>query len=372
MSCDSPTLIKNPYYKKDPAKGLNFLHDCKSQYMRIPCGRCSSCVATKQMYILQRFYMQSLNSYVYFSTFTYDDKHLPTLSVNGFTLRYANFKHFTDLVKRLRNANLLERPFSYYAVSELGKQRARPHFHCLWFIPKYKDDSIMFPYIFEEKLYNILKSQWSINVGSKRSPVYEPLFTFKSIVRHGKVFTNFDTHFVRPVLGTATSESVAFYVMKYLLKGSTHERRLQQALRLNLEPSEYTEVWNTIKSRSQSSKFFGYGFNPYCSICSKRCNNPDPEVLKYIRAGIKRTPKGSPYPYFFSPLDGSSYPLSPYYQGRSIFYSFDDALPILLNSNAPICHDLDDDFFQKSKVHFQKFQKVLRDAELHGNPILFD
>lgn len=372
MSCDCPTLIKNPYYLADPSKGLNFLHDCSSQYMRVPCGHCPSCIATKQMYLLQRFYMQSLDSYVFFSTFTYDNQHLPSLMVNGFQIRYANFKHFTDMVKRIRNGNLFSRPFSYFAVSELGSRRARPHFHCLWFLPRYSSDNDFTPYKLESILYDVLFHSWSVNVGSKRYPIYEPLFEFHSIVRHGKVFSNFDLHFVRPVLGSAQKDSVAFYVMKYLLKSSTHERKLQQALRLNLESSEYSDIWNTVKSRSQSSLFFGYGFNPYCLECSSRCSAPSPSVLSYIKDCIKRTPKGSPYPCFFSPLDGSSYPLAPFYQGRSIFYSFKDALPILLNSNSSVIIDLDSDFFTKSKVHFDKFQKVLRDSEFHGNPILFD
>lgn len=372
VSCDSPNLIKNPYYKKNPRLGLNFLHDCSSQYMRVPCGHCPSCIATKQMYKLQRFYMQSLDSYVYFSTFTYDNKHLPSLEVNGFTIRYANFKHFTDMVKRIRVNNSFTRPFSYFAVSELGSARGRPHFHCLWFLPRYSSDSDFTPYKLESILYKVLFDSWSINLGSKRSPVYEPLFEFHSIVRNGKVFSNFDTHFVRPVLGSAQKDSVAFYVMKYLLKGSSRERKLQQALRLNLDPQEYSEIWNTVKSQSRSSLFFGYGFNPYCLDCCERCSAPSPSVVAYIKDCIKKTPVGSPYPCFFSPLDGSSYPLAPFYQGRSIFYSLDDALPILLNSRAPVETSLDDDFFQKSKLHFQKFQKTLRDSELHGNPILFD
>lgn len=366
MSCDCPQLIKNPYYKKDPSKGLNFLHDCKSQYMRVPCGYCPSCIATKQMYMLQRFYMQSLNSYVFFSTFTYDDSHLPSLNVNGFNIRYADFNHFVNMVKRLRKDNSFTRPFTYFAVSELGSKRGRPHFHCLWFLPKYDNDTALTPFKLESILYDVLRSSWCINVGSKRSPIYEPLFTFHSIVRHGKVFSNYDLHFVRPVLGTNTSESVAFYVMKYLLKSSTHERKLQQALRLNLDPSLYKEVWNKVKSRSQCSLHFGYGIN------LDKPNQPTPDVLRYIKNCIKRTPLGSPYPCFFSPLDGSSYPLAPFYQGRSVFYSFDDALPILLHSKAPITNDLDSDFHDKSKLHFQKFQKNCRDSDLHGNPILFD
>lgn len=367
MACDCPILIPNPYYRADLSKGLNFLHDCSSQYMRVPCGNCPSCVATKQMYLLQRFYMESLDSYVYFSTFTYDDSHLPTLTRNGYTFRYANFKHFTDMVKRIRKYDLFTRPFSYFAVSELGSLRGRPHFHCLWFVPSYPQDSKMVPYNLEQTLYQTLFNQWKVRVsGSYKYPVYEPLFEFHSKYYHGKVFSNFDTHFVRPVLGVSNTDSVAFYVMKYLLKGSTKERKLQQALRLNLDYEDYSNVWKTIHSHSQFSKGFGSGYN------KDDLKKPSPSVLKYIKDCIKRTPNGSPYPCFFSPLDGSSYPLAPYYQSRSVYYSFADALPILLGSRADVYNDLPDDFMQKSQVHFQQFQKTLRDSELHGNPILFD
>lgn len=339
--------------------------------MRVPCGYCPSCVATKQMYVLQRFYMEQLNSYVFFSTFTYDNAHLPTLEVNGYSLRYANFKHFTDMVKRIRIANLFTRPFSYYAVSELGHERGRPHFHCLWFLPRYYNDSSITPYKLEDLLYKVLFNQWKVRINTDRKrPIYEPLFEFHRKFSHGKIFTNFDLHFVRPSLGNLTCDNVAFYVMKYLMKSSTREKKLQQALRLNLPPEQYNEVWNTVKSRSQSSKFFGYGLNPYCLGCSSRCVYPSSEVLKYIKDCIHRTPSTSPYPCFFSPLDGSSYPLAPYYQSRSVFYSFKDALPFL--KNRCVLNELPSDFYQKAEVHFQQFQKRLRESELHGNPTLFD
>lgn len=366
LSCLNPTLIKNPYYKKNPSKGLNFLHDCKSQYMRVPCGYCANCIATKQMYVVQRFFMESLDSYVFFSTFTYDDKHLPTLTVNGRILRYADFKHFTDMVKRIRIGNLFTRPFRYYAVSERGKAKARPHFHCLWFIPKYDSDNDSVPYNLEYLIRNVLLSQWCINVGSKRSPIYEPLFTFCAKKRNGILYSNFDTHYVKPQLGVCDSSSVVFYCMKYLLKVSVHDRKLQSALKLNLEYPDYWRIWNKVKSRSQCSKHFGYGFN------FGSPNKPNDKVFSYIKDCIKKTPKGSPYPCFFSPIDGSSYPLSPYYQGRSIFYSLEDALPILLNSSAPLENDLPETFYQDYAVRFQKFQKQCLQTLNVGNPLLFD
>ena len=321
------------------------------------------------MYIVQRFFMQSLDSYVYFTTLTYDDAHLPTLTVNNRTIRYANFKHFTDMVKRIRIYNLFTRPFTYYAVSERGKSNARPHFHCLWFLPKYSTDNDSTPFNLESVLYSVLFSEWRVNVGSKRSPIYEPLFTYACKKRNSILYSNFDTHYVRPTLGVCNETSVVFYCMKYLLKVSTHDKKLQSALKLNCDYEVYKDVWNKVKSKSQCSKHFGCGFG-YLDDSGKF--KPSQNVVDYIRDCINHTPSGSPYPCFYSPIDGSSYPLSPYYQGRNEFYSFSDALRIFLHSRSPLENDLPDDFYTKSQVNFQKFQKLCLDTLSVGNPLLFD
>lgn len=311
--------------------------------------------------------MEQLNSYVFFTTLTYDNKHLPTLNVNGYSIRYADFKHFTNMVKRIRNDDLFTRPFRYYAVSELGSKTARPHFHCLWFLPKYDSDSQATPYNLEKLLYDVIKSQWKVNISQcKRKPLYEPLFEFHCKLYHGILYKNYDTHYVRPKLGTSNSQNVVFYCMKYLLKGSSHDRKLQQALRLNLEPAQYNEIWNKVKSQARFSKHFGYGYNV------EHPEKPTKAVLDYIRKGIKATPSGTPYPIFSSPVDGKCFPLSPYYQARSQFYSFKDAYKILMESKASLYNDLSDDFYQKAQVDFQNFQKHLLSTENNGNPILFD
>lgn len=319
------------------------------------------------MYLIQRFFMESLTSYVFFSTFTYDDEHLPTLVVNDYTLRYANFKHFTDMVKRIRLNNLFTRPFRYYAVSERGFQRARPHFHCLWFLPKFDDDSLAIPYNLESVLYDTLFKEWRVNLSSDSfRPIYEPLFTYHKKILNGITYTNFDTHFVKPTLGSCNETSVVFYCMKYLLKRSVHDDKLQKALKINLSESEYREVWNTVKSRCQCSKHFGYGYNPLDS------SKPSQQVLDYIHHCIKITPKGSSYPCFFSPIDGSSYPLSPYYQGNCLFYTFYDALDIALNSENSVYSELPAEYYQKYQVRFRDFQKQCLMSLKNGNPLLFD
>lgn len=363
--CTTPTKILNPYYRVDPKKGLNFLHDCTSQYIYTPCGHCSQCIATKQMYMIQRFQMQSLDSYVYFSTLTYDDMHLPLMDVGDFSLRFAYFKHFTDMVKRIRRNNMFGRPFSYFAVSERGTKRARPHFHCLWFIPKYSEDNLMFPYNLEKHVYDVVFNQWAVNVGSRKFPVYEKLFTYQARVYNGVIHSNFDTHFVTPRYGYSGSESVAWYVQKYLLKLNTHDRKLQQALRLNLSDEEYNSVWPVLRSHAQVSKGFGLGFN------LDNPDDPSSSVLDYIRDCVRKTPDGSPYPCFFSPSDGSSQPLAPYYQSRSDFYTLNDALRIHEHKDS-LYNDLPDDYYNKYLASFERFQKHLRMSDFNNNSLLID
>lgn len=363
--CDCPTLIKNPYYRADPSKGLNYLHDCESLMMAVPCHHCPSCIVTQQMYILQRFQMESLDNYIYFGTLTYDNEHLPSIDVNGYSIDFVYFKHFTDMIKRIRRNDLFSRPFSYFAVSEFGSLRGRPHIHCLLFVPKYPKDSFSTPFNLESRIYETLFNQWAVNVGSLRKPVYESLFTFRAKIKDGRLYKNFDLHYVKPLEGFVHQESVCFYVMKYLLKDSKRAQALQSALKLNLSDVEYRNVWNLVKPHSQFSKHFGIGYN------FDFPDKPSPAVLKHIKDGIKSTPVGSPYPIFCSPLDGCTFPLSPYYQKNSDFYSFEDAFPILMNADRSSFFSFTpDNFYDSVKVHFQRYEKHLNMLNNNSNPCL--
>lgn len=363
--CDCPTLVKNPYFRADPRKGLNYLHDCESQYMAVPCHHCPSCIATQQMYILQRFQMEALDNYIYFATLTYDNEHLPFVDVNGYSIDFAYFKHFTDMIKRIRKNDLFTRPFSYFAVSEFGSSRGRPHFHALFFLPKYSEDSFSTPYNLESILYETLFNQWAVNVGSRTMPKYESLFTFQARISSGRIFKNFDLHFVKPLEGFVHQESVCFYVMKYLLKDSKRASALQSALRLNLSLEEYNEIWNLVKPHSQFSKHFGFGFN------FESDSKPSDSVLKHIKYGIAHTPIGSPYPVFVNPIDGKTFPLSPYYQRNCLFYTLSDALPILMNADRDSFYNFTpDDFYQSVLVNYHKYEKHLKMIEENSNPCL--
>lgn len=66
---------------------------------------------------------------------TYNDESLPVMTVSsGYDIRFADFRDVTNMVKRLRKENSFGRRFRYFAVSELGSKRCRPHFHLLFLL----------------------------------------------------------------------------------------------------------------------------------------------------------------------------------------------------------------------------------------------
>lgn len=110
------------------SKHFKDTHDCSSEYIYVPCGYCKECIAVKQMYYVQRVRMEALHSFLYFTTLTYDNQHLPRIRVSsGYDIPYASIHHLQLLMKRLRNNNSFGRPFRYFAVRERGSERGRPH-----------------------------------------------------------------------------------------------------------------------------------------------------------------------------------------------------------------------------------------------------
>lgn len=129
--CLAPLSIPNPYLGSDKVglyRHTYWMHDFKSARIYIPCGVCSECIALKQMYLVQRVQMESENCFLFFSTLTYDNEHLPHyICDNGYSIPFADIEHLQLLFKRLRNDNAFGRPFRYLAVSERGTERGRPH-----------------------------------------------------------------------------------------------------------------------------------------------------------------------------------------------------------------------------------------------------
>lgn len=358
MPCLTPYVKENPNYGKGNI-GYNFLKDCDSRYINIPCGYCPDCIAVKQMYWVQRIQMESLYNHLFFGTLTYDDEHLPVLSVGEHDIRYACADDVVLTLKRLRKDNAFGVPFRYFFVSELGTKKGRPHFHILFLVKKSDSDTYYDCLNLQKIIYDKLKEYWSVNIGSRSHPVYVSRFSFVRKLIRGKIFSNYDLHYVNPALTPNGTSDVAFYVLKYMLKYNDRTTKLQQALRLNLSPEDYETVWSIVKPVRQCS--LGFGLNLWDKT-------PDPRIIKYLRDCVRRTPNGSFYPFFYSPINGMSFPLCPYYRNRGDVYSIQEALRLYEHR--------DENFFNENLMQIQKkfkdYEKKCDFTSGFGASLVFD
>lgn len=305
--CVSPILIRNPNYGSN-IELIQKTTDTTSPFMRVPCNVCSECLSMRQSALVQRARCMSLDHYIFFCTLTYNKESLPILTTsNGVSIPYADVSDLQKMFKRIRFANAFGRSFSYFFVTERGGKKGRPHIHGLIFIPKSKEDDDLIIQNLEFKVRDVLFHEWKRNYGSDKFPVWKPLFTYRSKYVSGKRYSNFDCHFVVPYASEKGEDDVAFYVTKYVLKPSDKEKRLQQALRLNLDPLEYEDVWSVVRSRCLCSKGFGAATDLQ---------------REYVRYCIGRSNCNKDGFQYFS-KDGSSSPLSRYYRK---FISSDDAI----------------------------------------------
>lgn len=124
--CVSPIRIKNPNLGLTGPNAQ--FKDTISHMIDVPCGVCSECVAVRQMQYVQRLQMEELVNHFFFCTLTYNDEMMPCVTTStGYVIRFADVSDVQNMFKRLRKRNAFGRPFRYFAVSELGKQRGRPH-----------------------------------------------------------------------------------------------------------------------------------------------------------------------------------------------------------------------------------------------------
>lgn len=327
MPCISPNLIPNPYFGYKDI-GLNFLHDCESQYIKVPCGYCPSCIAVKQMYMVQRVQMEAIKRHFFMATLTYNNENMPCLEVGDYSLRYADMHDVVLSIKRIRNNNLFTRPFSYVAVSEFGGLKGRPHFHILFGLEKHPDDTYNTCLTLQNILWHSLKDNWTKNIGSKRKPIYVPRFTYKAKYTHLGLRTNYDLHYVNPALTDNGETDAAYYVLKYMMKDSEKARSLQSALKLNYSKEDYQTIWEIVKPRAQYSKGFGLNATKKGGVLV-----PDEDIINYLHTCVENTPSGANYPYYFIPHTGQSFPLAPYYRKNGKIYGYLDALTIYYNSS---------------------------------------
>ena len=376
--CISPNIIDNPYYG---FKGkYAFMHDCVSKKIKVPCGYCSECVKSKQLSIVQRTILENQAGYPFFCTLTYNNESLPQLvTSNGYIIRYADVDDVRNMIKRLRNDNAFGRPFRYFVVSELGSKRARPHFHILFFLKKYEEDNVYTPLNLESVLFPRVLSYWCRNYGSRRVPDYRSLCSYTRRIIAGKVKTNYDLHYVQPSTLNGTTSDVGFYVTKYMMKPSDKARRLQQALKLNLDSDEYKDIWNKVKPRWFSSLNYGfatYGFQAKKMSRSDRLKMlEDTDSFKFVRSNIVRS-RFQFIPSFYNPETGLSFPLARYWKSFGNLYTEDDA--IYFHNNSPYFREdnvnIDDrDISLKLLSEEKHFKRVdIIDSHLFNLDLLFD
>lgn len=336
--CTSPITIKNPNKGLNPSVGINFMRDCSSDFIKIPCGHCPECIGVRQLNFTQRVQVEALVNHIFFLTLTYNNESLPYVQDHlvdprsgdcveldlDRPVRYADFRDFSLMMMRLRNSGAVPADTRFVTVSELGSSRGRPHFHSLLFIPKSPGDDFNKCLELEHSLFSAVLSEWRRNYGSRRVPVYRPLCTYVRRFVRGELRTNFDLHYVNPCLTDGSEGDVAFYVSKYMVKPSDRVRRLQSYLRLNLDEEQYKSVWQVVRPRYSASHLFGLsGFYDSSKDGNFRFS-PKKECLDYIRDCVLYSRSNFDSPHFVNPVDGSCFPLSRFYLNRLDCVSIDD------------------------------------------------
>lgn len=356
--CISPIKIRNPNAGLKFTYGSpNSLKDCTSAFIEVPCGHCPECISNKQMSIIQRLQMETFDYHLFFCTLTYSPAMIPEIiTSSGFVLQYVDYKDFQTMIKRIRKNNLFTRPFKYFAVSERGTLKGRPHMHILFFVRKMPKDTYLDILNLESILRKVVLSQW-IRYDSSKNHYSKstPLLDYKVKIHNSKRFTNYDLHYINNSFDKSDETSVGFYVIKYMMKPNYKEVQLQRALRLNLPEDEYTKTWNLVRSRYYYSKDFG--------------NSKSPKVIEYLKKCVQDSKtQDSLFPKFFNPNSGKSFPLSRFYKSKKQIYSFQDALTFYYNQQTNF---IDSPVIRKDdpKIIHQKSLKKINEYEKNLNLI---
>lgn len=307
--CISPISIRNPNYDTAGNFPADFrkVHNTISPFIQVPCGNCPACYFVNQTGYYQRILEEARVSYVYFATLTYNDN-IEYAEYKDTLYTIAPYRDFQLMIKRIKKDNLFKRFFSYFAVREYGKKKGRAHFHALFFLRKEPNDTFLTPYQYEGILKKVVFEQWRRNVGTKLNPRYVDLTTYHESHFGGKIFRNFDLHFVESK-NYSDIDNVYFYVTKYLLKDNKFIKRLRAQLKEDNEISheDELELRRLILRNSWRSLHFGL---PYFK------DGEDNTTRRRISQMIERSIlDGSEYPQYFTD-DGRAFPLSRYYREK--------------------------------------------------------
>lgn len=292
--CLTPIPIDNPYYQsRSPT--IRLLKDTHLSKLMVPCGHCSVCLRLKQAYFVQRVQCEAIDHDIWSCMLSYNNKYLPTIEVNGYKHKYADMHDIQLLIQRLKKRDDFP-PFHYFAVSEFGHERHRPHWHLLFFTPKIPNESQASLYSREHTYWKAVLSEWYCNLGSKRKPVKDPLLTYRCQA-NGK--RNYDFRYVDPHLSDTAQDDTSFYCSKYLVKYSDYVKNLKSALYLNLSEADFTYYWNII--RPKTGRTIGFG------------DIKNPKVITYLNDCVDFSLRHQfPFPVFINPNTGQTFPMSPY------------------------------------------------------------
>lgn len=106
----------------------NIAGECIDIFMECACGKCPSCIKTKQIDLCNCMTLEqySHKSYPIFITLTYDNDHLPHDGVSVYDCQLF----FKRLRWHLENKGFNPK-FRYACFSEYGKLHGRPHYHII-------------------------------------------------------------------------------------------------------------------------------------------------------------------------------------------------------------------------------------------------
>lgn len=352
--CLSPVWIDNPNYRtnvRDPT--YHKLHDTIHQKIPVPCGRCSTCVHLKQVYLIQRVQMEALNNDLFFGTLTYNQESLPIAQYGNIKFAYPEFRDWQKMIKMIRK-DYPDFKFKYILVTEYGGKKHRPHFHFILSFPK-TEDVLSVKYSQAYKLFNIFLKYWRRNYGSTRKPIWKPLCTYVRKRIRGHDYYNYDLHWLDPNSSQDGLDGVAFYVTKYIMKFDEWVDKYKSFLFFNLTESDYKDAWAKFRPRILFSKHFGSPFDPDVKSHLDNCINFALSDLSAL------------YPYYISRQNGSTYPLSPYYSKRLL--TITDQL-IFCDRRNNYEDTLTEDDFHSFDVQQQKLQ--MSRAFLNSQSLLID
>ncbi|QCS36068.1 replication initiator protein [Capybara microvirus Cap1_SP_115] len=316
--CSSPVFLPNPLFLNPKNPNRRFYREIKPT-IEVPCGKCASCLSAKQNDIIARATFASLDHYVFFCTLTYNNDSLRSFMLDGTKYEHVDISDIQNLIKRIRrddNRAFLGHDFKYMAFSEYGSKGHRPHWHILFFVEKWPDDSDFTAYnmvynnfnpVSTNKCNSVILEYWYRNYGSTRKPVKRSLLTYASF--HNQ--HNFDFSQVL----SSSGNSAGFYASKYTLKPDKWlNNRINWLLGHSLnypdKNNPYYDAYLKIRPVRLFSKNLG--------VSSKN--------LRFLEDSISSS--FNPVmvsPRYCSPVDGKLYTV-PFYYRRKLFNEYKDVL----------------------------------------------